>query len=54
LSWYEGVALSGVSEDSKVSCTVGGKMIIEDYSMTICTEEAQNSIMGKTPNAQDN
>jgi hypothetical protein len=52
LCWYEGVAESGLSKDSKVSCTVGEKAIIEDYSLTICTDEAFSSIMEKTPHAQ--
>ena len=53
LSWYEGVAVTGLSADSKVSGTVFKKIIIEDYSMTECTDEAFKSIMGKTPNAQN-
>ena len=52
LSWYEGIAISGISSDSKVSGTVRSKIIIEDYSMTLCTEETYNSIMELTPNAQ--
>lgn len=52
LSWYEGVAQSGLSEDSKVSGTVARKIIIEDYSMTICSVDVFNSIMEKTPNGQ--
>lgn len=53
LSWYEGVSVSGLSDDSKVSGTVSQKIIIEDYSMIECTDEAFKSIMGKTPNAQN-
>ena len=52
LSWYEGVAVSGVSIDSKVSGTVSSKVIIEDYSMTLCNDIAFISIMEATPNAQ--
>jgi len=52
LSWYEGVAISGISEDSKVSCTVPRKIMLEDYSMTELTEEAYKSIMNKKPNEQ--
>ena len=52
-SWYEGVAESGLSDDSKVSCTVSEKIIIEDYSLTVCTKESAKSILGKTPNAQN-
>lgn len=52
-SWYEGVSVCGISDDSKVSCTVNTKVIIEDYSMTICTDEAFKSIMEITPNAQN-
>ena len=53
LSWYEGVAVTGLSDDSKVSGTVSRKVIIEDYSMTECTDEAFKSIMEFFPNAQN-
>ena len=53
LSWYEGVAMTGLSEDSKVSGTVERKVIIERYSMTECTDGAFKTIMEKTPNAQN-
>ena len=45
LAWYEGVAVSGLSKDSKVSGTVPQKVIIEDYSMTFCHDSAFKSIM---------
>lgn len=45
-SWYEGVANTGVSDDSKVSCTAIEKYIIEDYSITVCSEVAATSIKG--------
>ena len=45
LAWYEGVAVSGLSDDSKVSGTVETKVIIEDYSMTLCHKSAFASIM---------
>jgi hypothetical protein len=53
VSWYEGVAVSGLSDDSKVSCTSEMKVIIEDYSLTVCADAAKKSIMGKTPNGQN-
>ena len=53
LSWYEGVAMSGLNEDSKVSGTVNRKVILEDYSMTECTEDAFKSIMELKPNVQN-
>lgn len=43
-SWYEGVSISGLSADSKVSAIVSEKAIIEDYSITQCTKVAQESI----------
>lgn len=46
LSWYEGVAVSGLGDKSMVSGAVEEKVIIEDYSLTLCTEEAQESIEG--------
>ena len=53
LSWYEGVAMSGLSDDSRVSGTVLRKVIIDSYSVTECTHDAFKSIMEKIPNAQD-
>ena len=44
LSWYEGVAISGLSDDSKVSPKAPIKVIVEDYSITPCTTEARASI----------
>ena len=52
LSWYEGVAMSGLSNDSKVSGTVISKVIIEDYSMTLLNDGVYASIMEVEPNAQ--
>ena len=52
ISWYEGVATSGISDTSKVSGTVTTKVIIEDYSMTECNKDAYKSIMEKKPNEQ--
>jgi hypothetical protein len=43
-SWYEGVANSGLTEGSKVSAPVKKKVIVEDYSMTVCSEIAVSSI----------
>jgi hypothetical protein len=51
-SWYEGIAVSGLSENSKVSNTVPSKVIVEDYSLTLCNAIAEKSIMEATPNAQ--
>ena len=51
LSWYEGVALEGLSKDSKVGSEVT-KLIVEDYSITICTKGAEKSIRGAKANAQ--
>ncbi len=44
ISWYEGVAISGLSSDSKISTTVERKVIIENYSITQCTDVAEKSI----------
>ena len=46
VSWYEGVAQTGLSNDSKVSCQVTEKAIIEDYSLSVCSAEAEESIRG--------
>ena len=51
LSWYEGVALEGLSKDSKIGAEVE-KVIVEDYSLTVCTEKAEQSIRGAKTNEQ--
>lgn len=51
-SWYEGVANCGLSSDSKISAPVAVKAIVEDYSVTVCTEKAQASIERIEANAQ--
>ena len=44
VSWYEGVATTGLHSDSKISGEVSRKYIIEDFSLTICSPEAVQSI----------
>lgn len=44
MAWYEGVALSGLGEGSKVSPTVSEKAIVEDYSITLCSRAGEVSI----------
>ena len=51
-SWYESVAESGLSPDSKISNPVKLKAIIEDYSITKCSTEAMHSIQGHKTNEQ--
>ena len=51
LSWYEGVAISGLGSSSRISNKTT-KIIIEDYSLTLCTPEAQLSIEEFKTNAQ--
>ena len=46
LAWYEGVAVSGLHSDSKISGIVPEKYIIEDYSLIICSDAAKKSITG--------
>lgn len=46
-AWYEGVANTGLHKDSKVSCSVKRKYIIEDYSITLCSDVAAKSIQEK-------
>ena len=43
-AWYEGVAQTGLHKESKLSCEVFEKYIIEDYSITICSDESIKSI----------
>lgn len=46
-AWYESVALTGLNyNESVVSATAPEKFIIENYSLTVCTEEAAKSIQG--------
>ena len=53
LSWYEGVAVSGLAQDSKVSGTVNTKVIVSDnYSMTVVSEEVYASVLDVKPNEQ--
>lgn len=52
-SWYEGVANHGLSDDSKVSGVVKQKVIVEDYSMTVCTDKARQSIEAAVANVQN-
>lgn len=51
VSWYEGVAKTGISSDSRVGTPVE-KVIIEDYSLTMCTSDAEKSIRGAKDNGQ--
>ncbi len=53
LSWYEGVAISGICDDSKVSGTVKSKVIIENYSMTEMADKAYFSVMEAIPHGQN-
>ena len=50
-SWYEGVAETGLSSDSKVGQQCE-KVIIEDYSLTICSDKAKQSIAQASNNEQ--
>lgn len=51
-SWYEGVANHGLSSDSRVSGVATQKAIIEDYSVTVCSDEARQSIEAAVAHAQ--
>lgn len=51
-SWYEGVSLSGLALTSKVSNAVPHKIIIEDYSITECSDVAIKSIIEFKANEQ--
>jgi len=43
--WYEGVAKSGLGDGSQISIEAE-KLISEDYSITVCTAAAEESIRG--------
>lgn len=51
VSWYEGVAKFGISSDSKIGTAVE-KCIVEDYSLTVCTDEARKSLIGAKDHEQ--
>ena len=51
VSWYEGVAKYGLSDDSKVGTAIE-KTISENYSLTVCTSVAEESIRGAKENEQ--
>lgn len=52
MSWYEGVAVSGLSDDSSISVATPTKVIVEDYSITPCTAAAAENIQGFKAHAQ--
>ena len=51
-SWYEGVANHGLAPNCKISAPVARKVIVENYSLTICTDKARQSIEGYPIHAQ--
>ena len=51
VSWYEGIARFGISSDSKVGTAVK-KIISENYSLTLCTDEAVKSLKEAVSNEQ--
>ena len=51
LSWYEGVAIDGLSSDSRIGAAVE-KILSEDYSLTVCTTKAEKSIREAEGNEQ--
>ena len=52
VSWYEGVAKTGLDKSSKVGTSIE-KIIAEDYSLTVCTDEAEKSIREAKDNEQN-
>jgi len=44
LSWYEGVAISGLSSNSKTSATVARCILTENCEIVLCSKEAEQSI----------
>lgn len=51
VSWYEGVAKYGLDSSSKIGTEIE-KILVEDYSLTVCTKEAEESIRKAKDNAQ--
>jgi hypothetical protein len=52
VSWYEGVAKTGIDKTSKVGTPVE-KVIVEEYSLTVCTADAEKSIREVKDNEQN-
>lgn len=52
LSWYEGVAESGLAADDYRISNPVKKLIAEDYSLTLCTSKAEKSIRDARTNKQ--
>ena len=44
--WYEGISQNGPSDDTKLS-TSTEKLIVEDYSLTLCTDKAKEMLIDK-------
>ena len=53
LSWYEGVAISGLDDNSSISAPVPQKVIVEKYSITSVSSEAEKSIKEFKSHEQD-
>jgi len=51
VSWYEGVAIHGLANSKAAPPRL--KVIVEDYSCTLCTEKAEASIRGYEDHAQN-
>ena len=51
-SWYEGVANHGLAPGCKISAAVARKVIVEDYSLTKCSDKARRNIMEYKAHAQ--
>lgn len=50
LAWYEGVAVSGLNEKSRISGKVEQKLIISDnFSLTLVSKTAVDQILGVKP-----
>lgn len=46
-AWYEGVSKHGLADWCNISAEVDTKIIIEDYEITLCTDEAAERIKNK-------
>ena len=51
-SWYEGVANHGLAPGCKISAPVTRKVIVEDYSLSMCSDNARRNIMEYKAHAQ--
>ena len=49
-AWYEGVSVHGLAAEARISGTAAKKVIVEDYSITFCSDAAIEQIKNHPAN----